>query len=228
MAFDGGLPRDQAEAPAFACCVAEWLNRNETPEQRQHRQRALTKFGWRTDANGTTSVSGRLAVYTHDEEGLQGVGVDPGFATNRHIYLFYAPPLNTPGGDAPATGSDFSAWKGVNRLARFTLNADYTLNLGSQVTVLEVATDRGMCCHVGGDIDFDAAGNLYLSTGDDSNPFDSGGYTPIDERTNRNPTYDAQRSAGNTNDLRGKVLRIKVKDGDIAPAEANIGQTLQE
>ena len=67
-----------------------------------------------------------------------------------------------------------------------------------------------MCCHVGGDIDFDAAGNLYLSTGDDSNPFDSGGYTPIDERTNRNPVYDAQRSAGNTNDLRGKVLRIKV------------------
>lgn len=27
-AFDGGLPRDQAEARPFACCVAEWLNRN--------------------------------------------------------------------------------------------------------------------------------------------------------------------------------------------------------
>ncbi len=26
--FDGGLPRDQAEARAFACCVAHWLNRN--------------------------------------------------------------------------------------------------------------------------------------------------------------------------------------------------------
>ena len=26
--FDGGLPRDQAEAHAFACCVVEWLNRN--------------------------------------------------------------------------------------------------------------------------------------------------------------------------------------------------------
>jgi hypothetical protein len=26
--FDGGLPKDQAEARAFACCVAEWLNRN--------------------------------------------------------------------------------------------------------------------------------------------------------------------------------------------------------
>jgi hypothetical protein len=26
--FDGGLPRDQAEARAFSCCNAEWLNRN--------------------------------------------------------------------------------------------------------------------------------------------------------------------------------------------------------
>jgi hypothetical protein len=26
--FDGGLPREQAEARAFTCCVTEWLNRN--------------------------------------------------------------------------------------------------------------------------------------------------------------------------------------------------------
>jgi hypothetical protein len=26
--FDGGLPRAESEARAFACCVAEWLNRN--------------------------------------------------------------------------------------------------------------------------------------------------------------------------------------------------------
>ncbi|GAB2955361.1 lectin [Micromonospora polyrhachis] len=164
----------------------------------------------RTDAAGNTAVLGTLPVYSHDEEGLQGVGVDPGFATNRQIYLYYAPPLSTPAGDAPVTGTDWSAWQGVNRLARFTLNADFTLNMGSQVTVLDVPADRGMCCHVGGDIDFDAAGNLYLSTGDDSNPFDSAGYAPIDERSNRNPAYDAQRSSGNTNDLRGKILRIKV------------------
>ncbi|MFI9816381.1 PQQ-dependent sugar dehydrogenase [Saccharothrix variisporea] len=162
----------------------------------------------RTTASGTTSVIGNIPVYTHDEEGLQGIAADPNFATNRQIFVYYAPPLNTPGGDAPASGTDFSAWNGVNRLARITLNADFTLNMSTQVTVLDVATSRGMCCHVGGDIDFDAAGNLYLSTGDDSNPFDSSGYTPIDERSGRNPAYDAQRSAGNTNDLRGKVLRI--------------------
>ncbi|HEY1179776.1 MAG TPA: PQQ-dependent sugar dehydrogenase [Phytomonospora sp.] len=177
----------------------------------------------RTDAAGTTALIGTLPVYTHDEEGLQGVGVDPGFASNRAIYLFYAPPLSTPAGDAPATGTDWSAWQGHNRLSRFTLNADWTLNTGSEKIVLTVPTDRGMCCHVGGDIDFDAAGNLYLTTGDDTNPFDSAGYAPIDERTDRNPAYDAQRSAGNSNDLRGKLLRIKVNaDGTYSIPAGNL------
>ncbi|NEE21425.1 PQQ-dependent sugar dehydrogenase, partial [Streptomyces sp. SID7499] len=56
-----------------------------------------------TDSAGNTRISGTLPVYTHDEEGLQGVGVDPDFAENRAIYLFYAPPMDTPAGDAPET-----------------------------------------------------------------------------------------------------------------------------
>ncbi|WP_198166858.1 PQQ-dependent sugar dehydrogenase, partial [Micromonospora rifamycinica] len=177
----------------------------------------------RTDSAGVTRVIGSIPVYTHDEEGLQSLGVDPNFATNRHIFLFYAPPLSTPGGDAPATGSNWSAWQGVNRLSRFTLNADFTINQASKVDVLDVGTDRGICCHVGSDMDFDAAGNLYLSTGDDSNPFDSAGYSPLDERTNRNPAYDSQRGAGNTNDLRGKLLRIKMNpDGTYSIPSGNL------
>ncbi|MFW6689509.1 PQQ-dependent sugar dehydrogenase [Streptomyces sp. MAR4 CNX-425] len=178
-----------------------------------------------TDANGDTSVAGKLPVYTNDEEGLQGVGVDPGFASNRFIYLYYAPPLDTPGGGAPETGTpaDFAPFDGVNRLSRFVLNEDGTLDTGSEVTVLDVPASRGQCCHVGGDIDFDAEGNLYLSTGDDTNPFASDGYTPIDERADRNPAFDAQRSAGNTNDLRGKVLRIKVNaDGSYDIPAGNL------
>ncbi|MEU7923767.1 ThuA domain-containing protein [Micromonospora sp. NPDC049107] len=164
-----------------------------------------------TDAAGNTKVAGTLAVYSGDEEGLQGIKADPNFATNRWVYAYYAPPLSTPGGGAPATGTpaDFAVWDGVNRLSRFTVNADNTINLASETLILNVPTSRGMCCHVGGDMDFDAAGNLYLSTGDDTNPFDSAGFTPIDERSGRNPAFDAQRTAGNSNDLRGKVLRIK-------------------
>jgi PKD repeat protein len=52
-----------------------------------------------------------------------------------------------------------------------------------------------------------ATGDLWLANGDNSNPFASDGYTPIDERPGRS-AWDAQKSAANTNDLRGKVLRI--------------------
>ncbi|MET9876810.1 ThuA domain-containing protein [Actinacidiphila glaucinigra] len=168
----------------------------------------------RTDAAGDTTVIGTVPVYTHDEEGLQGVGIDPDFSENRAIFLYYAPPLDTPAGDAPEQGTaeDFAKFDGVNRLSRFTLNADWTLNNASEKKVLDVAATRGICCHVGGDIDFDAQGNLYLSTGDDSNPFASDGFAPIDDRPGRNPAYDARRTSGNTNDLRGKLLRIKVAD----------------
>jgi cytochrome c len=65
-----------------------------------------------------------------------------------------------------------------------------------------VPADRGICCHVGGQIDFDGRGNLFLSTGDDTNPFFSDGYAPLDDRPGRNPAFDARRSSGNTNDLR--------------------------
>ncbi|WP_030405905.1 PQQ-dependent sugar dehydrogenase [Streptomyces albus] len=166
-----------------------------------------------TDAKGNTKVSGTLDVYSHDEEGLQGVGVDPGFRKNRFVYLYYAPPLDTPEGDAPDAGTaeDFKKFDGVNRLSRFRLAKDGTLEKGSEKKLLDVPASRGTCCHVGGDIAFDSKGNLLLSTGDDSNPFQSDGFTPIDERADRNPAFDAQRSAGNTNDLRGKILRIKVK-----------------
>ena len=52
--FDGGLPRALAEARAFACCVAEWLNRNpvRSPHGRclvcgeaEHPHDALLPFG---------------------------------------------------------------------------------------------------------------------------------------------------------------------------------------
>ncbi|BCB88300.1 hypothetical protein Psuf_056130 [Phytohabitans suffuscus] len=84
----------------------------------------------RTDAAGNISVIGNIPVYPHDEEGLRGVGVAPGFASNRFVYLYYAPPLSTPAGDAPASGTaaTWATGQGVNRLSRFTLNANHTVN----------------------------------------------------------------------------------------------------
>jgi glucose/arabinose dehydrogenase len=175
---------------------------------------------------GVNRKVGTLDVYRHDEEGLQSIALDPGFdgKRNRWVYLYYSPPQDTPvddpatpdvnEGDAPTTGSpeDFAPFEGVIRLSRF----EYVrgrIDTSTEQQILDVPVDRGICCHVGGDIVFDSAGNLLLSTGDDTNPFSSDGYTPIDERPDVNPAFDAQRSSANTNDLRGKVLRVTPKAG---------------
>ncbi|GDY49583.1 hypothetical protein SVIO_002060 [Streptomyces violaceusniger] len=173
-------------------------------------------------------------LYQHDEEGVQGIAVDPGFAKNHWVYLYYSPRLDTPmddpatpgvnEGDAPQSGTaeDFAKYKGVTRLSRFKLVGD-KLDYGTEQKIIDVPADRGLCCHVGGKIDFDHKGNLFLSTGDDTNPFSSDGYAPLDDRPDRNPAYDARRTAGSTNDLRGKVLRIKAKrDGGYAIPDGNL------
>jgi cytochrome c len=181
---------------------------------------------WLTTAEATTTLAGQIPVYNHDEDGLQGVAIDPDFAQNKWVYFYYAPPLDTPAGDAPSNGTaaDFAPFHGYNQLSRFKFDdAAGTIDLASEQKIMQVATDRGRCCHVGGEIDFDGAGNLLMSTGDDTDPFESDGYTPIDERADRNPAFDAQRTSGNTNDLRGKVLRIHVEaDGSYTIPDGNL------
>src|SRR3989449_5806204 len=66
---------------------------------------------------------------------------------------------------------------------------------------------RDECCHSAGSLFMHTNGDLYISTGDNTNPFDSSGFDPIDERPGRS-AWDAQKSASNANDLRGKILRI--------------------
>ncbi|MFB6397123.1 ThuA domain-containing protein [Polymorphospora lycopeni] len=143
---------------------------------------------------GLTSTAMTLPVFTGNEDGLIGLRLDPGFDTNGWIYLYYAP-----AGGGPR-----------NLLSRFTVTGT-TIDPASESVVIQVDTQRNTCCHAGGSMVFDADGNLYLATGDNTNPFESSAYTPIDERPGRQD-YDAQRSSGNTNDLRGKVLRIHPED----------------
>ncbi|MHC5115300.1 MAG: ThuA domain-containing protein, partial [Planctomycetota bacterium] len=165
-------------------------------------------------ASRQTVVAGFVDVYGELEDGLLGVTLDPGFDDNGWVYLYYAP-----AGDEPK-----------NVLARWTLDGD-TLVDGSERVLLEVATQREECCHSGGSLAFDADGHLYVSTGDNTSPFASSGFTPIDERPGRGP-FDAQKSSGNTHDLRGKILRIRptpdggyeIPDGNLFPADGSQGR----
>ncbi len=138
------------------------------------------------------------------EDGLLGLNKDPNFAQNQWIYMYY------------------SSTKGsYNQLSRFTMKGDEIL-LDSEKAMLRVETQREECCHTGGSIAWDKVGNLYLSTGDNTNPHGSNGYSPSDERPGRS-AWDAQKSSANTNDLRGKVIRIKPQpDGSYTIPEGNL------
>lgn len=139
------------------------------------------------------------------EDGMLGLAIDPNFKENNWIYIYYSP-----AGDEPK-----------QNLSRFILQGD-SLLMDSEVVMLEVPVQRETCCHSAGSIVFGPDGLLYLSTGDNTSSKESDGYTPIDERPGRGP-FDAQKSSGNTNDLRGKILRIKPNaDGTYDIPEGNL------
>lgn len=149
------------------------------------------------------------------EDGLLGLAQDPDFAQNGYIYLYYSPGSEC---ERPQT------------LSRFVLEGD-SLLLSTETLIIEVEVQRETCCHSGGSVTFGPDGNLWLSTGDNTSSKESGGYTPIDERPGRGP-FDAQKSSGNTHDLRGKILRITpldsggyvIPDGNLFPADGSAGR----
>jgi glucose/arabinose dehydrogenase len=132
-------------------------------------------------------------VWTKFEDGMLGLTLDPNFSKNNWLYIYYSSPD-----------------KSVNVLSRFVFATD-KIDMSSEKQLLEVPTQRETCCHTGGSLAFAADGNLFLSTGDNTSPFESDGFSPSDERPGRSP-FDAQKSSGNTNDLRGKILRIHPQD----------------
>ncbi|SOD61660.1 Glucose/arabinose dehydrogenase, beta-propeller fold [Streptomyces zhaozhouensis] len=161
----------------------------------------------------STSTAGTLDVYTGGEDGLVGLALDPDFTENGWVYLYHAPA---------------DAEEDVNRLSRFTVEGD-TLDPASEEPLLDVPAYRDRTYpepgHTGGSLDFGPDGSLYLSTGDDVPPNLSShwqGWAPIDWREGEE-MLDAARTSGNTNDLRGKILRVLPSDeGGYTVPEGNL------
>ena len=193
------------------------------------------KVYWTEIGNQAINSEGRLRMYNPDtkatstlltlqtradhessNDGVLGMTLDPDFATNRRLYIYYSPRIDP--------GCNSCIVVGHNVISRFTLNAEGTgVVPGSEQEILRVpkvkvgnnnndgvAGQNTYSAHVGGgSLTFDSEGSLYIGTGDDVDPFGAGGngYAPMDQRYPER--YDARNTSANTNDLRGKILRIK-------------------
>ncbi|CAM4384929.1 malectin domain-containing carbohydrate-binding protein [Zobellia nedashkovskayae] len=150
----------------------------------------LDRFGevliYKPDTQITVS-GGVLPVFHELEDGLVGIAVDPDFETNNKIYLHYAP-------------LDFIG----NRVSRFSVIGD-AIDFSSEEIIIQWSTSRTAEFHSGGDMDFDSQGNLFIATGDNTT-YGEREYAPIDEEVS---DMSAEKASSNTNDLRGKILRIK-------------------
>ncbi len=114
---------------------------------------------------------------TNSSDGMLGIALDPAFKTNNFVYIYYT-----------YVGGTEKSW----RISRFTLNADHTvLDPATEAILLKVPILSGSK-HPGGALQFDAYGDLWITTGND---YKLGSDFPM-------------YSSPNTNDLRGKILRI--------------------
>lgn len=121
-------------------------------------------------------------ICSNSERGLLGVAVDPQFASNGFIYVYYTFKRADP----------CSSTTAVNRVSRFTL----TGNTAGSETVLVDNIPSPAGNHNGGDVQFGKDGNLYISVGDGGCDYAGGGCA------------GANDAARDQNILLGKVLRI--------------------
>ncbi|GAA1825092.1 ThuA domain-containing protein [Agromyces salentinus] len=180
-------------------------------------------------ATDSVTTALELDVYSGGEDGLLGIALDPAFTENGHVYLYRSP-------DAADNANPSSFF---SRVSRFTME-NGSIDPASEELIIEVPARRlpDEPGHTGGGLDFDADGNLYLGVGDDVNPHSepSGGYAPLSTRPGT--FHDARETSANTNDLRGKLLRITpnadgpgytIPEGNLFPEADDAGdKTLPE
>jgi cytochrome c len=156
-----------------------------------------------------TSVATEVPIYAvgsgkpNWEDGMIGVAGDPDFAKNPYVYILHAVK-----GDEPK-----------EHLMRYGFNGDH-IDIASGKTVLEIRNCRTVIGHCGGGLSFGPDRTMFISTGDNTTPFESDGFSPLDTRVEGK---DARATSANANDLRGKILRIRIKtDGTYEIPKGNL------
>ena len=131
-----------------------------------------------------------------NDNGLMGIALDPAFAKNRWMYLWYAPPI---------------ANKNLNRrlhLGRFTVTAQNTLDMKSEKVIIDMLASKNDHWHSGGPMEFDAYGDLWIQIGNNSDDVDDSLFTQYSKDSSSNDEW----GAGNTASMRGGTIRIHPDD----------------
>jgi glucose/arabinose dehydrogenase/PKD repeat protein len=143
-------------------------------------------------ASPALNLSARLC--TNSERGLLGVAVDPAFASNRFIYLYYTFKKS-------GVCEQNTANSPVNRVVRVTLSDANTVDLSTeQVLIDNIPSFAGN--HNGGDLKFGRDGFLYVSVGDGGCDYNGDSGCQQDNNASRDEHV-----------LVGKILRITASGG---------------
>lgn len=146
-----------------------------------------------TGTPNQTELAGKIPTFSSPGEGLIGLALAPDFETTGWLYALYADPC----------GLDCD--NRATELGRFTVVGN---SLTAKKVILRFPRARDNANHATGGLAFSPDGILVIGTGDNTDPHDgvNAGYGPVNAARTGG---DAQRTSANTNDLRGKVLRIR-------------------
>ena len=150
----------------------------------------------------TAALNLSSRICANSERGLLGVAVDPSFATNHFVYLFWTWKKH---GVCEANTANAP----VNRVARYVLGDNNLVDPVSELVLVDnMPSPAGN--HNAGDLGFGKDGNLYVTIGDGGCDYAGGGCAG---------TNDASRDQ---HVLTGKVLRI-TRDGAVPAGNPFVG-----
>ena len=151
---------------------------------------------------GKVRTLGVVSTYAKGEVGLLGMAASRDFLETGYFYAIFCP------SEKPDT----------MRVSRFTAGSD-RLVANSEVELLSWPYDTEHVYHMGGAMLMDEGGLLYVGNGDNCH-WNPG--LPVDFREGRH-SWDAFRSAANSRDYRGKILRIRpTPEGSYQIPEGNL------
>jgi PKD repeat protein len=151
-----------------------------------------------------------------NEEGLLGIVPDNNFAQNGWLYVYWM----------PHDSIDRVKQVGFRTISRLTYDkTTQTIDQATGKDLMNWPVQIHSCCHAGGGMAFDAKGNLYVGSGDNNSSEGSSGYSGNNWTADFQGIsfQDARRTAGNTNDLAGKIIRIHPEaDGTYTIPQGNL------